>query len=882
MGVSMVAVRPSSVRAGPELSSEQLGILREGEVVAELERTELGGQVRLRCERGWVSIASRDGTVLLRSAAAGGERAAAVPPPAGRSYAEDLQRALSSLQGSRRAAPDAAPAAFDAESAVSSLIDEARAGYGAPARAPRSPPRRHGSPPASVAVESPGALHARALLDSARSDFRAEQHTRAGIEQRARAAARDAFAAARVPHDPMEGGGSTAAYARAPQQQTAAAARQPQHPGHPVSVANEAMQQHDADLSSAVRAAVDGERAAGEEAFRQQLMALRADAAAQLAQAHAAAQDAATETRIKHEGEMAMAIQETVDRAQQEAERAYGLRLQETEMRTRMEHEAELRRARAGAAVDVESAQQQAAADATEQCRVQHTAEMAATLRAAVDRERAAGEEAFRQQLMALRADAAAQLAQAHAAAQDAATETRIKHEGEMAMAIQETVDRAQQEAERAYGLRLQETEMRTRMEHEAELRRARAGAAVDVESAQQQAAADATEQCRVQHTAEMAATLRAAVDRERAAGEEACAKAQEEAEGRLQTTLQAAQANAERKLKDALTAASIETESCIESAVQAAVSRENQDATTRHLSMVEAMRNTSATELESAVSAALRESLAQAESDMEQERNKSRQARELAVEQARLETTQSERQIAAARLAEAQKETSHHRLQAETLRVKLAQSEASSAARQEDAVRNAQEMARRELDVAISKAARDHQSEMQRAAQQAQLSRAELARELDSVRDVEKTRYDSQISELERSIEGRMQQLHATARAHIEAEVAESLEQTWAELEHAGTMLTKAQQSASSSVAATGIGRARRGVGGTYTEGDSMGQQHDPRGGESKSASLPGGGSRFSSDGQDPAYLRVRSRNLEAARSRARAQSSFKARVPQ
>ena len=754
MGVSMVAVRPSSVRAGPELSSEQLGILREGEVVAELERTELGGQVRLRCERGWVSIASRDGTVLLRSAAAGGERAAAVPPPAGRSYAEDLQRALSSLQGSRRAAPDAAPAAFDAESAVSSLIDEARAGYGAPARAPRSPPRRHGSPPASVAVESPGALHARALLDSARSDFRAEQHTRAGIEQRARAAARDAFAAARVPHDPMEGGGSTAAYARAPQQQTAAAARQPQHPGHPVSVANEAMQQHDADLSSAVRAAVDGERAAGEEAFRQQLMALRADAAAQLAQAHAAAQDAATETRIKHEGEMAMAIQETVDRAQQEAERAYGLRLQETEMRTRMEHEAELRRARAGAAVDVESAQQQAAADATEQCRVQHTAEMAAT--------------------------------------------------------------------------------------------------------------------------------LRAAVDRERAAGEEACAKAQEEAEGRLQTTLQAAQANAERKLKDALTAASIETESCIESAVQAAVSRENQDATTRHLSMVEAMRNTSATELESAVSAALRESLAQAESDMEQERNKSRQARELAVEQARLETTQSERQIAAARLAEAQKETSHHRLQAETLRVKLAQSEASSAARQEDAVRNAQEMARRELDVAISKAARDHQSEMQRAAQQAQLSRAELARELDSVRDVEKTRYDSQISELERSIEGRMQQLHATARAHIEAEVAESLEQTWAELEHAGTMLTKAQQSGSSSVAATGIGRARRGVGGTYTEGDSMGQQHDPRGGESKSASLPGGGSRFSSDGQDPAYLRVRSRNLEAARSRARAQSSFKARVPQ
>ena len=42
-----MAVRPSSVRAGCELESEQRGILREGEVVRVQERRELpGGQVR--------------------------------------------------------------------------------------------------------------------------------------------------------------------------------------------------------------------------------------------------------------------------------------------------------------------------------------------------------------------------------------------------------------------------------------------------------------------------------------------------------------------------------------------------------------------------------------------------------------------------------------------------------------------------------------------------------------------------------------------------------------------------------------------------------------------------------------------------------------------
>ena len=54
---TLVAVRPSSVRAGCELGSEQLGILREGETVTELERRELAGTVRIRCDRGWVSLA---------------------------------------------------------------------------------------------------------------------------------------------------------------------------------------------------------------------------------------------------------------------------------------------------------------------------------------------------------------------------------------------------------------------------------------------------------------------------------------------------------------------------------------------------------------------------------------------------------------------------------------------------------------------------------------------------------------------------------------------------------------------------------------------------------------------------------------------------------
>ena len=73
----LVAVRASSVRASIELGSEQLGILREGETVFELERRELAGMVRIRCERGWVSLASGDGTVLLqRSTASSGEAAA--------------------------------------------------------------------------------------------------------------------------------------------------------------------------------------------------------------------------------------------------------------------------------------------------------------------------------------------------------------------------------------------------------------------------------------------------------------------------------------------------------------------------------------------------------------------------------------------------------------------------------------------------------------------------------------------------------------------------------------------------------------------------------------------------------------------------------------
>jgi hypothetical protein len=888
----MIAVRPSSVRAGVELSSEQLGILRAGETVTELERQEQAGQVRVRCERGWVSLASRDGTVLLRSAAADGEPAATTHAPAAvaaaptaapsttapsRSYADDLQKALLSLQGARRGGSGeaaqssyarAAPSGLmDAESTVSGLIEQARTNRA------RSPLQQHGSPPRAVAAASAGSLHARALLDHARADRRTEQHAQAVVEQRAKQAARDAFAAARVPQKQVAtavDGPRTLVYAQEPREHSL------YHTTRSVDGPSDPITQHDAGLSTAVQDAVEQERAAGEVAFRQQLMALRADAAAQLAQAHAAAQDATTEARIKHEAEMATVVQQTVDRTQQDAERTYRLRLEEAELRAKTEHDAELRRIRAGAAVDIEAGRQQAAADAKEECHVQYTAELSAVLQDAVEQERAAGEAACQEQLMALRADAAAQLAQAHAAAQDATTEARIKHEAEMATVVQQTVDRTQQDAERTYRLRLEEAELRAKTEHDAELRRIRAGAAVDIEAGRQQAAADAKEECHVQYTAELSAVLQDAVEQERAAGEAACAKLKEEAEDNLRVQLHAANSSAERKLKDALAAASLEAEASIESAVQATIARTKQAEESRHLSVLEEMQKASDTQRENAVSAALRESLAQAESDLEQERAKSRQARELATEQARLEATQAERQIAAARLAEAQNETSHHRLQAETLRVKLAQAEASSAARQEDAVRNAQEMARRELDTAISRATREHQAEMQRVAQQAQQARSELAREVDSVREVEKTRYDSQIAELERSIEGRMQQLHATARAHIEAEVAESLEQTWAELEQAGTMLSKAaSQQVASSLAADADARYRQTAAphahDAQRAADTRGAYSRPR----SRAATPVAQPHDVSAQQDPAYLRVRSRNMEAARSRARAQTA-------
>jgi hypothetical protein len=760
----MIAVRPSSVRAGVELSSEQLGILRAGETVTELERQEQAGQVRVRCERGWVSLASRDGTVLLRSAAADGEPAATTHAPAAvaaaptaapsttapsRSYADDLQKALLSLQGARRGGSGeaaqssyarAAPSGLmDAESTVSGLIEQARTNRA------RSPLQQHGSPPRAVAAASAGSLHARALLDHARADRRTEQHAQAVVEQRAKQAARDAFAAARVPQKQVAtavDGPRTLVYAQEPREHSL------YHTTRSVDGPSDPITQHDAGLSTAVQDAVEQERAAGEVAFRQQLMALRADAAAQLAQAHAAAQDATTEARIKHEAEMATVVQQTVDRTQQDAERTYRLRLEEAELRAKTEHDAELRRIRAEAAADIEAGRQQAAADAKEECHVQYTAELSAVL-------------------------------------QDA-------------------------------------------------------------------------------------------VEQERAAGEAACAKLKEEAEDNLRVQLHAANSSAERKLKDALAAASLEAEASIESAVQATIARTKQAEESRHLSVLEEMQKASDTQRENAVSAALRESLAQAESDLEQERAKSRQARELATEQARLEATQAERQIAAARLAEAQNETSHHRLQAETLRVKLAQAEASSAARQEDAVRNAQEMARRELDTAISRATREHQAEMQRVAQQAQQARSELAREVDSVREVEKTRYDSQIAELERSIEGRMQQLHATARAHIEAEVAESLEQTWAELEQAGTMLSKAaSQQVASSLAADADARYRQTAAphahDAQRAADTRGAYSRPR----SRAATPVAQPHDVSAQQDPAYLRVRSRNMEAARSRARAQTA-------
>ena len=878
-----MAVRPSSVRAGCELGSEQLGILREGETVTELERRELAGTVRIRCDRGWVSLASGHGTVLLRSAVSGGEA------QEGRTCtsANDLHQKLLSLQRARSAGRGASTPRFDAESMVADLITQARC-----ARSHPPPPL---TPPTTMSgdvVQSPDALHARharAVTESAK----VQGHDRAVVEEHAMQTARDAFAVVRAGQRtlPQEALSPTSASlasqisvrhtAFAERSQYTFAAATPradsfQHSSDPAST--DPIERHDAGLSKAVQAAVEQERAAGEEAFRKQLMALRTDAAAQLAQAQAAAQDAAKEAQIRHEAAMATAVQQATYRVQQETDQVYRLRTEGAELRAKTEYDAELQRARSAAAAEIEAARRQAAADATEACRAHYKAEVSEAVQAAVEQERAAGEEAFRKQLMALRTDAAAQLAQAQAAAQDAAKEAQIRHEAAMATAVQQATYRVQQETDQVYRLRTEGAELRAKTEYDAELQRARSAAAAEIEAARRQAAADATEACRAHYKAEVSEAVQAAVEQERAAGEKACAKLKAVADENLRAQLQAASMKASQQLGDALAAASLETEASIEAAVQAATIRTKRTEEQQHLLQVEELQKDFDAQRENAVLAAVRESVAQSEAQLEQERTKSRHTRELAADQARLEATQAERQVASTRLGEAQKEISHHRLQAETLRVKLAQAEASSAARQEDAVRNAQEMARRELDTAIANATREHQAQIQRVSQQAQQARTELAREIERVREAEKSRYDSQIAELERSIDGRMQGLHATARAHIEAEVAESLERTWAELEHAGTMLSKVQQGAnprsdgrrSTEMA---IHHAPRQV--HETQYHDVAQADDSRSRSRQKAVAAALHSRGASVEQDPAYIRVRTRNLEAARSRARAQSA-------
>ncbi len=722
----LVAVRASSVRASIELGSEQLGILREGETVFELERRELAGMVRIRCERGWVSLASGDGTVLLqRSTASSGEAAApatmAAEPARSHTSADDLHRALLSLQGARSAGRGATTQPrVDAESMVADLIEQARSGRSCP-----PPPLTPSRTMSSGLVQSPDALHARAL-----------------VEQHAMQTARDAFAAVSAAQRalPEQAVSPTSAYTHVASTPYADSL---QHSRHLYPEASDPIERHDAGLSETVQAAVEQERAAGETAFRNQLMALRADAAIQLAQAQASAQDAAKEAQRRHEAELATAIEQTAQRVQQETDQV---------------------------------------------CR-----------------------------------------------------------------------------------LRVEEAELRAKTEHDAELQRARTAAAEDIEAARRQAAAHAEEAVRARYREEMSEAVQAAVEQERAAGEAARSVLKAEADENLRAQLQVANMKARQQVKDALALASSETEASIEVAVRATIVRTKQEEEQKHLLQIEELQKDFDAQRENAVVAAVRESVAQSEAQLEQERTKSFHTRELAAEQARLEATQTERQAAATRRAEAQKELSHYRLQAETLRVSLAQTEASSAARQEDAVRNAQEMARKELDTAIANATREHQAQIQRASQQAQQARTELTREVERVREAEKARYDSQISELERSIDDRMQELHATARAHIEAEVAESLEQTWAELEHAGTMLSKAQQVANISTGADG---RRQSTEMAVHAARQVRETHDVTRSRSRQSAVASH-SHSASLELDPAYVRVRTRNLEAARSRARAQSA-------
>jgi hypothetical protein len=73
VGASYAAQTVVIVRSAADLQSEKVGKLEPGEVIVVLGTKEIGPLRRVRCDRGWVSVTSQNGAVLL-------ERTTAAPP----------------------------------------------------------------------------------------------------------------------------------------------------------------------------------------------------------------------------------------------------------------------------------------------------------------------------------------------------------------------------------------------------------------------------------------------------------------------------------------------------------------------------------------------------------------------------------------------------------------------------------------------------------------------------------------------------------------------------------------------------------------------------------------------------------------------------------
>ena len=72
-GASYKLLAMGVVRRSAEMESDKVGKLQEGEVIIALGSKQLGETTRVRCDRGWVSVTSKTGTLLL-------ERTAGTPP----------------------------------------------------------------------------------------------------------------------------------------------------------------------------------------------------------------------------------------------------------------------------------------------------------------------------------------------------------------------------------------------------------------------------------------------------------------------------------------------------------------------------------------------------------------------------------------------------------------------------------------------------------------------------------------------------------------------------------------------------------------------------------------------------------------------------------